>query len=298
VGALDRNKETKMLRRMSILAPAAVAAGALLAGGVAFATLTTNGYTDADGAYHGCVGTSSGLLRVLGPGQACREGETAIDWSQVGPQGAQGPQGVPGPQGLRGDQGEQGEPGAAGAPGPQGPQGSKGEQGDKGEPGAAGAPGPQGPQGLKGEQGDAGPQGLQGERGDQGETGATGPVGPAGPAGPQGPPGPSGVETVSLETTTAIRLNEDPPRILEIEGLGAIRWACEFTSSGAQVIWGWAGWGGATSNLPNQNSWRFGPALTSFDTWRTDGVVKAAEVKVITQVSATACRINAAIVVF
>jgi hypothetical protein len=155
--------------------------------------------------------------------------------------------------------------------------------------GPAGAQGPQGEKGDKGDTGATGPQGPQGEKGD---------AGAAGPPGPQGPPGAAGVETVALETTTPILLSDNPPRILEVQGLGAIRWACEFDSSGAHVIWGWAGWGGATSNLPNQSSWRFGPGLTTFETWRTNGEVKAAEVKVITQNSTGACRINATITVF
>ena len=78
-----------------------VAAAALLAvtSGVAIATtLLTDSYTDADGKYHGCVATA-GQLRVVAPGEKCREAEVAIDWNRVGAQGPPGPQGEPGPRG-------------------------------------------------------------------------------------------------------------------------------------------------------------------------------------------------------
>ena len=127
----------------------AAAGGVLLVSGVALG-VTSNTYTDANGIYHGCVGTGSSLLRVLAPGEDCRNNESAIDWSQTGPQGAQGPRG------------DRGEPGQQGIPGPQG------IQGPRGEPGATGP---------------TGPQGIQGSPGRDGTDGATGPVGPAGVSG-------------------------------------------------------------------------------------------------------------------
>jgi hypothetical protein len=144
----------------------ALAAGALslvLAGGAI--AVATNPYTDAAGAYHGCVGNGSGVLRVLADGESCRQNETAIEWNQ---QGVQGPQGIQGP---------------------------KGDKGDTGDTGATGA---QGPQGIQGPVGPAGPAGPQGEKGDRGDTGATGAQGQQGIQGPAGPAG-AGADYVRIE---------------------------------------------------------------------------------------------------
>jgi hypothetical protein len=83
----------------------AVVAGALLAGGVAYATVPDSG-----GVIHGCYARTSsgqaqaGALRVIdtGLGQSCFSNENALSWSQQGPKGATGPQG---PQGLPGTAG-------------------------------------------------------------------------------------------------------------------------------------------------------------------------------------------------
>jgi Collagen triple helix repeat (20 copies) len=101
---------------------------------------------------------SSGHVRFIAPGSACRSNERLIIWSNQGPPGPQGPQGLQGPLG------------------PQGLQGAQGPQGPQGPSGADGAAGPQGPQGPGGADGAAGPQG---------------PLGPEGPQGPQGPQGPA-----------------------------------------------------------------------------------------------------------
>lgn len=98
------------------------AAAALISSSVAIA-VAANPYTDAQGMYHGCVNASSGQLRVLAAGETCKNGETAIDWSQTGPPG---PQGIQGEKGDRGPQGDKGDPGVQGAQGQQGPQGPAG----------------------------------------------------------------------------------------------------------------------------------------------------------------------------
>jgi hypothetical protein len=123
---------------------------------------------------NGCYDKKTGVLRYLQSG-LCKNGETAISWNQVGPQGPPGPQG---------------EKGATGDPGPQGPAGPKGD---------TGATGPQGP---KGETGAQGPQGPQGEKG---ATGDPGPIGPPGPPGPQGPPGPDGGDAGTLDGLDSTR---------------------------------------------------------------------------------------------
>jgi collagen triple helix repeat protein len=96
----------------------------VLTSGVAVATtLLTSSYTDSSGAFHGCVNSASGLLRVVKPDGACTSVEVAIRWSQVGPQGAKGDQGERGPAGPTGPAGPQGDKGDAGAQGDRGPAG-------------------------------------------------------------------------------------------------------------------------------------------------------------------------------
>jgi Collagen triple helix repeat (20 copies) len=85
------------------------------------------------GVINGCYKSQNGQLRLIDPAtDSCHPSETAISWSQTGPQGPKGDKGDPGPQG------------------PPGPQGAKGDKGDKGDPGPQGATGPTGPQGPPG----------------------------------------------------------------------------------------------------------------------------------------------------
>jgi hypothetical protein len=102
--------------KRKLIKPAVVAlaiVGALLAGGIAYATIP-----DSSGVIHACYhvnaqGTvdASGALRVIDPsstnkdGSACKHDEKALDFNQTGPQGAQGPQGPQGPQGSTGPTG-------------------------------------------------------------------------------------------------------------------------------------------------------------------------------------------------
>jgi hypothetical protein len=81
---------------------------------------------DTGGVIHGCY-DNKGALRVIdSAASACKNGETALDWNQTGPQGPTGPIGPQGPQGAQGAQGPQGPPGQSGAQGPAGPPGSPG----------------------------------------------------------------------------------------------------------------------------------------------------------------------------
>jgi hypothetical protein len=79
---------------------------------------------------NGCYKSQNGQLRLIDPAtDRCLPSETAISWSQTGPQGPQGPpgpQGPTGPQGPAGPQGSQGPAGPVGPAGPQGPQGPAG----------------------------------------------------------------------------------------------------------------------------------------------------------------------------
>lgn len=135
-------------------------AGAVLALAVGTATLVSAHGGDTN-RVHSCK-KSDGTLRIIGASEGCRQNETALDWSIVGP---------PGPSGAPGAAGATGATGAAGPQGPQGPDGAAG---------AAGAPGPIGPAGPAGAQGATGPAGAQGPAGATGPQGATGPAGPAG----------------------------------------------------------------------------------------------------------------------
>lgn len=98
-------------RRRSPAAAAVALATAVMAGGVAWATIPDQG-----GVIHGCYQKNNGQLRVVdsGAGPGCTPAETALQWNQTGPQGPQGP---PGPQGASGPQG------IAGPTGPTGPAG-------------------------------------------------------------------------------------------------------------------------------------------------------------------------------
>jgi hypothetical protein len=85
------------LTRPMLVALAVV--GALVAGGIAYAAIP-----DAGGVIHGCYKKSSpnqGTLRIIDTekAQTCSNAETAVTWSQTGPQGSQGPQGPQGPSG-------------------------------------------------------------------------------------------------------------------------------------------------------------------------------------------------------
>src|SRR2546428_9315190 len=105
-------------------------AGAMLAGGVAYATIPDSGDV-----IHGCYKQSNGQLRVVESASDCVVSELPIAWNIQGPKGDTG---SAGPQGPKGDKGEKGDTGAAG---PQGPKGDKGDPGAPGMQGAKGDPG-------------------------------------------------------------------------------------------------------------------------------------------------------------
>ena len=65
--------------------------------GIAHATIP-----DGNGVIHACYLNSDGRLRVVNDPTSCKRDETALSWSQTGPQGPQGPVGPPGPQGAPG----------------------------------------------------------------------------------------------------------------------------------------------------------------------------------------------------
>jgi hypothetical protein len=88
----------------------AAIAGALVAGGIAYATIP-----DSNGVIHACYHVNpqgtvdlSGNLRVIDPsstnkdGSACKKNEKALDFNQTGPQGQTGPTGATGATGATG----------------------------------------------------------------------------------------------------------------------------------------------------------------------------------------------------
>jgi hypothetical protein len=86
---------------------AGIAAAVVLigAGTVAYAAIP-----DAGGVVHGCYNKGGllqdkGALRVVDKGERCRANETAMTWSQTGPQGPAGPVGAAGAKGDTGPAG-------------------------------------------------------------------------------------------------------------------------------------------------------------------------------------------------
>ena len=99
---------------------AAAAVAALVAGGVAYATIP-----DSSGVIHGCYQKSGGALSVIDASvTGCAKTQTELQWNVQGPTGLQGPQGPAGAQGPVGPQGPQGGQGAQGLQGPAGPSGT------------------------------------------------------------------------------------------------------------------------------------------------------------------------------
>jgi hypothetical protein len=111
----------KRMRRVAFALTAVVVVA--IAGGVTYAVA---GIGDG-GVISGCFKSQNGQLRLIDPAtDSCRPSETAISWSQSGPQGPPGPTGPAGPQGPTGPQGPAGPAGPQGATGPAGPQGPAG----------------------------------------------------------------------------------------------------------------------------------------------------------------------------
>jgi hypothetical protein len=110
-----------MHKRMRRTALAFTAAAVLaIAGGVTYAVADIGD----GGVIHGCYKSQNGQLRLIDPAtDGCHPSETAISWSQTGPQGPQGPTGPAGPQGPTGPQGPAGPAGPQGATGATGPAG-------------------------------------------------------------------------------------------------------------------------------------------------------------------------------
>jgi hypothetical protein len=133
----------RRIRRVALAITAVVVVA--IAGGVTYAVAQIG----SDGVFHGCYTSANGQLRLIDPAtDSCRPSETAVSWSQTGPQGLKGDPGPPGPAGPQGPAGPHGIPGPHG---PAGPQGATGPQGPAGPPG----PGTQTISGLVGVRGAA-----------------------------------------------------------------------------------------------------------------------------------------------
>src|SRR6266851_5996580 len=130
---------SKALEPVRRVAPSRLRSASALAGSLLIlsVTIVLASIPDSSGVSNACFKSSSGLLRVIDTAtDSCGPSETAISWSQTGPQGPAGP---PGANGLPGPQGAVGPAGPAGIQGPKGDQGATGAQGPQG---AAGPPGP------------------------------------------------------------------------------------------------------------------------------------------------------------
>jgi hypothetical protein len=104
-----------MRRRFRRVALAISAAAVVaIAGGVTYAVADIGG----GGVINGCYKSQNGQLRLIDPAaDSCHPSETAIAWSQTGPQGPAGPPGPAGPAGPQGPKGDKGDPGPPGPPG-------------------------------------------------------------------------------------------------------------------------------------------------------------------------------------
>jgi hypothetical protein len=112
---------SKALEPVRRVAPSRLRSASALAGSLLIlsVTIVLASIPDSSGVIHACFKTSSGLLRVIDTAtDSCGPSETAISWSQTGPQGPAGPAGPQGPKGDQGAAGAQGPEGAAGSPGP------------------------------------------------------------------------------------------------------------------------------------------------------------------------------------
>jgi hypothetical protein len=80
-----------------LFAVLAAVTGALLIGGVAYATIP-----DSAGVFHGCYVKKTGALRLIDPTSEmhCASSEVGVQWSQTGPTGATGTEGATGPSGT------------------------------------------------------------------------------------------------------------------------------------------------------------------------------------------------------
>ena len=125
-------------------------AGLLLTSSGFFSLVSLAETPDARGAYHGCLNTKSGSLRVINRDKdICdRVEERPIKWSLSRLRCNQCPPGPPGPEGPAGAQGALGPAGPTGPTGPQGPQGPPGVPGPTGERGPRGYTGPSGEDGF------------------------------------------------------------------------------------------------------------------------------------------------------
>jgi hypothetical protein len=117
------------LKGRRLVAVAAGVTAALVAGGVAYATIPNGGV------YTACAQKTNGALRLIDPsaGQSCGQSENQVTWNQTGP---------PGQTGGTGATGNTGATGATGATGGNGNDGKNGATGDTGATGATGATGP------------------------------------------------------------------------------------------------------------------------------------------------------------
>src|SRR4051794_13757564 len=104
----------------------ALIALALAGAGVALAAVVVLSPPSGDGVINGCVGSSSGQLRIVPSVTDCHANENPLTWNVKGPPGQIGATGATGPTGPIGPTGATGADGPPGATGPAGPPGPPG----------------------------------------------------------------------------------------------------------------------------------------------------------------------------
>jgi hypothetical protein len=131
--------------RGAVLGIAAVAVAVMAAGAGAGGSETrVSGIPSRAGVFTACMVATSGDVRLVRTGRACRAGEQKVSWSEQGPAGKPGPTGQDGKDGKDGVDGKDGADGLDGADGWDGLDGKDGKDGKDGAPGPPGPPGPSG----------------------------------------------------------------------------------------------------------------------------------------------------------
>src|SRR6476620_8548334 len=80
-----------------VLAVIGAALVLMIGGAVAFAQIPA-----ADGTISSCYMKSTGTIRIIDTGVACKKGETSLTWNQKGQPGTNGTNGTPGTNGTNG----------------------------------------------------------------------------------------------------------------------------------------------------------------------------------------------------
>ncbi len=136
--------------RVAVVATAAVAVTVMASGaGAGDSETRASGIPSKSGVFTACMVATSGEVRLIRAGRACRASEQKVFWNQQGQLGKPGPAGRDGKDGKDGADGKDGVDGADGLDGEDGFDGLDGRDGKDGAPGPPGPPGPPGTTGTQ-----------------------------------------------------------------------------------------------------------------------------------------------------